>query len=437
MLGNILNIIFKPIGWAFSSRTKAIITIILILIVGFFGYKNFTSKKNQVQYLTAQAQNGTLITSVTASGQITTANNVSVTIQSSGVVKDVLVKNGDQVTAGQELATITLDQASQQKQASAMASYLSAQNQLANAQSKYNTLQATEFTANQKFINDAVARGLLTTDPTYIEENGAWLQAQADYQNQQTAVSSAQESLTSSSLALSQVSSTITAPVAGKVTGLTITPGAIITVTSSSSNSNSTSQVLGSIYQVGPIQAEVNLSEIDSVNVSEGQKATMTLDAFPNETFTGKVVSINTNGVVSSGVTTYPAVISFDTGNDHIYPNMGVNATIITKIDDNVLVVPSAAVTTTSGQSTVRVLTNGQPQTVNVTTGDSNDTQTEILSGLNPGDTVVTGTTGGATTPTGATTSPFGGGLRVGGFGGAAGGGAGGGGAARGGGRGG
>ncbi len=397
--------------WILASRLRLAIFIILLVVAGYFGYKSFIAKPPAPQYQTAQATKGSLINSVSESGSVTTANNVSVTIQASGLVKDVLVKNGDQVTQGQTLATLTLDQASQQKQAAAYASYLSAKNSLDSANAKYNSLQNTLFVANQKFINDAVARTLATNDPTYIEENATWLQAEADYKNQATVVSAAQSSYASASLNLSQLSNTITAPVSGTVKGLTITPGAIITVTSSSSSSTSTSQVLGSIYQSGQLQAQVNISEIDSVKVAEGDKVTMTLDAFPNETFTGKVVSINTNGVSSSGVISYPAVISFDAGNDHIYPNMSVTAKIITSIKNDVIMLPSAAVTTgQNGASTVKVMKNGQIQTVNVEVGISNDTQTEITSGVNEGDNVVTGVTNPSTTRTGtgSTTSPFG-----------------------------
>lgn len=394
----------------FGSRIRTIITLIVVVIVVFGLWRHFGQSQAAPQYQTAQVQKGTLITSVTASGQVTTANNVQVTIQASGVVKDVLVKNGDQVSQGQTMADLTLDQTSQQKQASAYASYLSAKNSLDSASAKINSLQNTLFVANQKFINDAVVRTLATTDPTYIEENATWLQAESDYKNQATVISSAQSSLNAASLNLSQLSSTITAPVAGIVKGLTITPGAIVTVSSSGSNSSATtSQVLGSIYQQGPTQSQVNISEIDSVNVSEGQKVTMTLDAFPNSTFTGKIASINTNGVVSSGVTTYPAVISFDAGNDHIYPNMGVNATIITKVKNDVLLVPSAAVQTSNGQSTVQVLQNGQVISADVAIGDSNDTQTEIVSGLSDGETVITGTTTTTRTGSSGSTSLFGG----------------------------
>lgn len=415
----IVGFVKRLIGWSFSSRLKTVVVIILLLITGYFGYRSLSQGSQQPQYQTAQAEKGTLINNVTASGQITTANNVNITIQASGVVKEVLVKNGDTVTQGQTIATLTLDQASQQKQAQAYASYLSAKNSLDSANARTNSLQAALFKANQTFINGSVARGLATDDPTYIQENALWLQAEADYKQQETVINAAKSSLTASSLNLSQLSSTITAPVSGVVKGLTITPGAIITVSSGSSTSTSTSQVLGSINQPGSLQAQVNISEIDSVKVTEGQKVTMTLDAFPNLTFTGKVVSINTNGVTSSGVTSYPAVISFDTGNDHIYPNMGVSAKIITNVKNDVVLVPSAAVQSGANASTVRVVKNGKVTDAVVEVGDSNDTQTEITSGINEGDTVVTGTTSPSSSSIGGqgATSPFGG-RGFGGFGG-------------------
>lgn len=408
--------------WILASKARIVVFIVLILLAGYVGYNKILIKPAAPQYQTAQAAKGTLITSVTASGNVTTANNVAVTVQASGVINQVLVKNGDQVNQGQTLATMTLDQASQQKQAAAYAIYLADKNALDVANAKYNSLQNTLFTSNQKLINDAVARGLATYDPTYIEENATWLQAEADYKNQAGAIAAAQSSLAASALNLSQLSSNITAPVSGIVKGLTITPGAVVTVTSSSANVASASQVLGSIYQAGPLQAEVDISEIDSVKVHEGDKATLTLDAFPNMTFTGRVTNINSNGVVTSGVTTYPAVISFDTSNDHIYPNMAVTAKIITNVKNNVVLVSSAAVQTAAdGTATVRVLKNGQLTNTPVTAGDSNDTETEIKSGVNVGDTVVIGITN-TSRSGGSTTSPFGGGNR--GFGGFGGGGA-------------
>lgn len=410
-----MNKVRSVIKWVLNSKIRIALVIILVVVAGFVIRQKLTSNPKPT-YLTAQVEKGTLVTTVTASGQVTNAGNVQITIQSSGVVKEVLVKNGDSVTQGQTIATLTLDQASQQKATAAYASYLSAKNALDNVNAKYNSLQNTLFVANQKLINDAVARGLKTDDPTYIEENATWLQAEADYKNQATSISAAQNSLVAAFLNLSQLSSNITAPASGVIKGLTITPGAIVTVTSSSSSSTSTSQVLGSVYQQGPVQAQVSISEIDSVSVAPDQKVTMTLDAFPDSTFTGKVVSVNTNGVTFSGVTTYPAVISFDSGNDHIYPNMGISAKIITNIKNDVLLVPSNAVQTSNGELTAKVLKNGQVTSVFVEIGDSNDTQTEITSGLSEADQVVTATVSTSQTSSGQRSSVFGGGeFRMGG----------------------
>jgi len=70
-----------------------------------------------------------------------------------------------------------------------------------------------------------------------------------------------------------------------------------------------------------------------------------------------------------------------------IYPNMAVDASIITTVKDNIVLVPNAAVQ----GSTLRVMKNGKLTSVDVTVGLSNDTQTEIVSGVSDGDTVVTG----------------------------------------------
>ncbi len=393
-----------------SLKKKFVILIILLAAGWFGGTKILSQGQNQSQYQTAVVEKGTLVVSVSASGNISFVNSASITTQASGIVNNVYVRDGDIVSAGQNIAEITLDTASAQKQAAAWSSYLSAQNSLKSAQAKINSLQSALFKANQAFMTD---RGVQNpsddqkADPKYIEENAEWLQAEADYKNQQGVINQAQASLNSSWLSYTQLSSTITAPIAGKVTGLTLTEGVRIVENSNGSTSSNSSQSVGSIVlENSHIQATVNLTEIDVVSVKPDQKVTLTLDAMPDKTFTGRVASVNTNGSVSSGVTTYPTTITFDTGLDNIYSNMGVNANIITSVKDNVILVPSAAVQTTNGASTVRVLKNGQVTQVEVETGASNDTQTEIVSGINAGDEVVTGITSTGTQGQSGT-SPF------------------------------
>lgn len=401
-------------------RKKKVIAGIIILLIIIFAWNRFFGSSSTPQYQTAQAQKGTLIMSVSDSGTITSAGSVSLTTTSTGTVGTVYVQQGDQVTQGEKIADLIPDQASQQRQTQAWANYLSAQNAVAADQAQLNSLQATMFKANQTFVND---RGIANpsdqqkADPTYIQEQANWLAAEANYQNQQGVIAKDQAAQTSAWYAYAQTASQITAPATGTVTNLALTPGLAITGTTSSSNNAPSTQTVGTItINSGQLQATVNASEIDVTQLKVGQRATLTLDAFPNKTFTGQVSAIDTTGVISSGVTTYPVTITLDSTQNNIYPNMSVSARIITAVEDNVLTVPSTAVQTAGGQSTVRVLKNGQVSTVAVEVGDSNDTDTEITSGLNEGDTVVIGTI--TTGASGATSSPFSSGFGGRGFGG-------------------
>lgn len=415
-----------------QSLIKKIVIIVIIAAIGWFGVRPVIlgSQQQQVQYQTSIVEKGTLITSVTASGTVSSGSSASITSSATGIVQEVYVENGDTVSEGDPIALIKLDKSSQQEQAQAWASYLSAQNTLNSAKSKMNSLKSALFKANQAFVN---GKGVdnpsdeQKADPDYIQQESNWLQAEADYNNQANVIKQAEAALSSSWISYSQLSPTITAPMSGVVGNLSITPGLTFSASSQSDSTSATSST-GSTQTVGTITLEngtpqvvVNLTEIDVVKVKAGQKVTLTLDSHPDKTFTGKVSAVNTNGSVSSGVTTYPATITLDTAVDTIYPNMAVNATIITDIKNNVILVPSGAVQAANGASTVRVMRAGKPTAVQVEVGGSNDTQTEILSGVNVGDTVVSGQTGSAkTNSTGATTSPFG---NTRGFGGAGGGG--------------
>lgn len=405
-LGGIIN-------WFWQlSLFKKLVVIILVVLVGWFGIpKIIGQKNNQPAYQTATVERGTFIQSVSASGNITSGGNVTITTAATGIVKNLFVKTGDNITQGQNIAQLSLDQSSQQKQAAAYASYLSAQNSLNTAKSNMNSLQAALFTANQTFVKGAGIQNPITDDPTYIIQRANWLQAEANYTNQQNIINQAQAGLTSSWLSYQQSSSIITAPSSGKISNLIISPGyQIVDTSSSNSNSTSTTTTLGTISLTGgQLQATVNLSEVDVTSVKVGHRATLTLDAFSEKTFTGKVTAIDTTGAISSGVTTYPGTITFDATNTSIYPNMGVSAKIITTIKDDVVLVPTGAVQTANGASTVQIMKNNQVTSVPVELGVSNDTQTEIVSGINEGDTVVTGQTSTTSTgSTGTTTSPFG-----------------------------
>ena len=172
------------------------------------------------------------------------------------------------------------------------------------------------------------------------------------------------------------------------------------------------------------------MNEVDVANVSIGQQAVLTFDALPGFTETGKVEKMDSLGTLTQGVVTYNLTIGFDSLDSRIKPGMSVSASIITQVKQDVLIVPNSAVKNQGGSYYVQVLNGGTaPVQQNVQIGIANSTETEITSGINAGDKVVTQTINPSATSSTSTSSSAAGGLRLPGLGGGGGFGGGGGGA--------
>lgn len=151
--------------------------------------------------------------------------------------------------------------------------------------------------------------------------------------------------------------------------------------------------------------ATISLNEVDVAKIALGQKATLTFDAIPDLTISGKVIQIDSLGTVSQGVVNYSVKISFDTNDIRIKPGMSVSAEIITNVKQDVLTVPNNAIKKQGTTSYVQMFdtplpdpivgTQGSPSLVapvnqTVETGISDNTSTEIISGLKESDQIVT-----------------------------------------------
>ncbi len=162
--------------------------------------------------------------------------------------------------------------------------------------------------------------------------------------------------------------------------------------TTSQSSSSSSSQAAVVIQNLGSLKASVQISEVDIYKVAPGQKVSLVFDAVENLTLTGKVEKIDVIGSVSSGVVNYNVTIGLDTSDARLKPGMSVSATVTTAVKQDVLTVPNAAVKTQGTSHYVEILQNGAPRQQTVTIGLTNDTSTEIMSGLSEGDAVITQT---------------------------------------------
>ena len=155
------------------------------------------------------------------------------------------------------------------------------------------------------------------------------------------------------------------------------------------------------------------IGEADVAKLKLGQVATLTVDAVGAARMTGKVSALDPLATIAQGVPVYGVDVLIDVPNPQLRPGMSGTAAIIIASRQNVLTVPNLAVRTANGRRFVQLLKDGQPVDTEVTFGISNETVTEVTTGLQEGDTVV------LPQPR-AAASGAGGGVRIGGGGGGA-----------------
>lgn len=132
------------------------------------------------------------------------------------------------------------------------------------------------------------------------------------------------------------------------------------------------------------------VGEADVAKLRPGQVATVAVDAVGTGTrMTGKVTVIDPAATIQQGVPVYGVDVTLDVPNAQVRPGMSGTASVIIASRTNVLTVPNLAVRTTAGRRGVQVLRDGQPVDSDATLGISNETVTEVASGLQEGDLVV------------------------------------------------
>ena len=399
---------------------------------------------SQSSMSTATATRQTLRIIVSGTGTAVVGDSVTVNPKISGTVKKLYVSLGKSVSAGDKLYTITSDDVEAQR-LQAKASLLQSKQGL--AQSKQNRTQASNqvYAAQTQQIQAQQNLDNLESQPTttpgitdqitvakrqLTSAKKGVTSAKASRAAAEDGVDAAQASYASSEKSYEDAvaathDTVVTAPIDGVVTVLPISVGSDVnagTTTSgsgssggtsggasasggsSSSTSGSSSGSSITISDMGSIDVEVSVSEADITSVSVDQSATITFDAIKDTTFTGKVKSVSPNGTSTSGVVNYTVTLGLESQDDRLKPDMTATADIETQVAENVLAVPSGAVKTSDGEKYVVVVgPNGTTSDKVVSTGVSDDTNTEIKSGLSESDVVVTGAT--ASTASGSSSS--------------------------------
>ncbi len=180
----------------------------------------------------------------------------------------------------------------------------------------------------------------------------------------------------------------IYAPISGVVTSR---DGQIGQIVSSGISNVSGGTTIMTLADLSHIFVLASVDESDIGQVRKGQRVHITADAFPGEEFQGEVVQISPKGLEESNVVTFEVKIEVLGDNkDLLKPEMTANVEIILEQKENVVQVPTEAITYDQGKATVHVLeANEKPVPRLVQTGVNNGSMVEILQGLKPGELVV------------------------------------------------
>lgn len=333
---------------------------------------------------------------VKASGELEPRVKVNISAHVIGKILKLYVEEGDWIERGQpflrleqEAFIAERDQWTAQL-SSARTAVRQAEVSLADSRIKLNRAQrlSTEGIATREQLEGA-----------QLAEASARLRLE----EAREAVHQMQANLTQAQDALSKT--TIYAPLTGRVIALNAKEGEVVV----SGTMNNPASVIGTIADMSEILATVDVDETEIVNVRTGQPAVLKVDAVPSKEYHGKVVEVGSSGFSrpqQPDVTFFKVKILLDDPDPDLRASMSVRAEIHTAAHPDVLTVPIQAVVErrplgADGKAAadgkdeevkvVFLIEGGKARQRPVQTGLSDETHVELLSGVKPGEQVVTG----------------------------------------------
>ncbi|MFA6982266.1 MAG: efflux RND transporter periplasmic adaptor subunit [Patescibacteria group bacterium] len=368
--------------------------LIALAIIIFVGQKLLDKDTGTTpdQTLTSQVQKGNIISSISTSGQVAAANYLAITTSVNGIVNKVYVTEGTEVKKGQKIMDITLDSEGERSYQDAYSSYLRAKNNLDSAKNSLYSLETMMIQKEEEFEDEKESNSYQSDDERnlYKYAENAYISAKNSYEIQKSSITQAQIALSSAYSEYQAYSPSILATADGIIANIVATEGTQI---ENSVTSDRSVQTIASIKLEGTPTVKLNVTELDINSIKVGQKVKLTLSSIDGKVFDGIVSGIDKIGTQSSGVANYPVIIKFDADDSRVLPNMSVTAEIIVESHAGVLYIPTGAVNTSKdGKYAMVIGQDGQQQKMDIKTGISDGTNTEVLEGLNEGDLVLVNT---------------------------------------------
>ncbi len=183
---------------------------------------------------------------------------------------------------------------------------------------------------------------------------------------------------------------TIVAPSSGVVVKKYVEKGSMVTAGKSAFAGSGSGVTVVDIADINRMVVEVNVDEADISQIRTGQNVDVSVDAYPDDRFQGKVTKIAPQAVMDQNVTTVPVTVEITKPDRRLKPEMNATCEFIVARKSNVLLVPGDAVSEGRDGPTVNVVRQGKQEPRRVQIGIVGTSKTEIVGGLSEGEVVVT-----------------------------------------------
>ena len=350
--------------------TAAVVLLAVIAWI-FSGSK----KKEEVSFVTEKVAKANIQNSITATGTIEAVTSVTVGTQVSGIVSKLYVDYNSEVKKGQVIAELD--------KTNLLSTLNSAKANLASSQSQLNYQSA-----NLKRYQTLFKKGLVSAD----EYESALL----SYQLAKEQVTSNKQEVQRAQTNLGYA--TITSPIDGVVISKAVEEGQTVAA------SFSTPELFTIAKDLTKMQVIADVDEADIGEVAEGDRVSFTVDAYPNDTFEGKVTQVRLQATTTNNVVTYEVVISAQNADLKLKPGLTANVTIYTAERTGVTCATAKALRFTptketvgnkkivdcNGKNKVWTLDGNTLKAHAVNIGMTDGIHTEIISGIAEGTVIVT-----------------------------------------------
>ena len=349
------------------------ILVLVILVSAFFLFRGNGSKP---QYGTEKVSRGDIVMTVTSTGTVNPVTTVLVGTQVSGTIKEIYVDFNSPVRKGQLIARIDPSLFDAQVN-QARANVFSARANLEKAEATLIDAKRTMDRNKELFSKNLVARSDLDT-------------AETNYETARASVSAAKAQVMQTEAAL-RVAETnlhytkIVSPVDGIVVSRNVDVGQTVAA------SFQTPTLFSIAQDLTKMQIDANVDESDIGNITVGQEVEFIVDAYPDMTFKGRVWQVRNAPITVQNVVTYDVVIQVDNPELKLKPGMTANVSIIVSVKKDVLKMPNAALRfkpSEKGAQTaekkgpgVWISEKGQLRRISISTGISDGSYTEVVSG--------------------------------------------------------